>query len=146
MLERQKRGNFSNFYDMVHGFEKTLRHDDSMMCSEIQNNIIWMEIFINTLDHMDATTYRLQQFHFEMANLLAEHLEDRLKARMQMQVLQSQEAHATKLTEEQAASKSKTRLEQIVSSVQKKSSTGLSVDPDGEKKSSTRLNQIFSKK
>ena len=79
MLERQKRGNYSNFHDMVRDFEKELHHDDSVMMSDLSTNIIWMETFINTLDHMDTTTYRLQQFHFEMANLLAQEMEERLK-------------------------------------------------------------------
>jgi hypothetical protein len=85
MMDRQKRGNFTNFYQMVKGFEKTLRHDDSMMCADLATNIIWMEIFINTLDHMDTTTYRLQQFHFEMANLLAHHLDEKLRLKTQLE-------------------------------------------------------------
>ena len=70
MLERQKKGNYTNFYEMVHAFQQGLHHEDSVMMSDLCTNIIWIETFLRTLDHMDSTIYSIQQFHFEMANHL----------------------------------------------------------------------------
>ena len=79
MMERQKRGKFTDFYEMVHDFEKSLSHQDSIMMPDLCTNIIWMETLMRTLDHMDSTMYIVQQLHFEMANHLATVLEFKLE-------------------------------------------------------------------
>ena len=61
-----------------------LRHDDSVMMSDLCTNIVWLETYIRTLEHMDNTMYRIQQLHFEMANTLAHIMETRLKKRYGM--------------------------------------------------------------
>ena len=78
MSERQKQGNFASFKDMVWEFQKGLEHDESVMMSDICTNIMWMETFMRTLDHMDSTTYKIQQLHFELANHLASVLEKKM--------------------------------------------------------------------
>ena len=79
MMERQKRGNYTNFHDMVREFQRSLSHDDSIMMTDLCTNIIWIETFLRTLDHMDSTTYRVQQLHFELANTLTRTLEAKLR-------------------------------------------------------------------
>ncbi|KAI0236973.1 hypothetical protein LSAT2_012532 [Lamellibrachia satsuma] len=80
MMEKQRSGNYSNFHDMVEDFEKGLRHEDSTMMSDLSTNILWLETFIRTLDHMDTTMYSIQQLHFELANLLANRVESKLNS------------------------------------------------------------------
>ena len=82
MLERQKRGNYSNFHDMVQEFQRSLRHNDSVVMTDLSTNVIWMETYLTMMDHMDATVYRLQQLHFEMANRLAGVVEQRLRKKI----------------------------------------------------------------
>lgn len=81
MLERQKKGAFSNFAEMTRSFEKGLRHYDSNLVSDLCTNILWMETFMNSMDHYDNIMFRSQQLHFEIANVLVASYEDRLEAK-----------------------------------------------------------------
>ncbi|XP_070544767.1 cation channel sperm-associated protein 3-like [Ptychodera flava] len=81
MLEKQQGSQYSDFYEMVGEFQKTLRHDDYAVMLDLATNLIWMETFITSLDHQDNTLYRLQQLNFEMSKLLSMDLEVKLKER-----------------------------------------------------------------
>ncbi|XP_074649066.1 cation channel sperm-associated protein 3-like [Tubulanus polymorphus] len=81
MMQRQKVGHFTNFQDMVQDFQSSLRHDDYVMMNDLCGNLIWMEMFVTSLDHMDNTMYRLQQLHYESANILGAVLDQRLRKR-----------------------------------------------------------------
>ena len=54
----QKRGSFSNFAEMVRSFERGLRHQDSNLVSDLCTNILWVETFMNSLDHTDNIMFR----------------------------------------------------------------------------------------
>ncbi|KAJ8022945.1 Cation channel sperm-associated protein 3 [Holothuria leucospilota] len=84
MLEKQNRGDYTNFYDMVKEFQSTLRHDDYVISVDLATNLTWIEAAITSLDHMENTVYRLQMLHFEMVNLLAMMMEKKLKERYGM--------------------------------------------------------------
>ena len=43
---------------MCRAFQDTLRHDDHVIMTDTSTNLVWMETFITTLDHLDLYTYR----------------------------------------------------------------------------------------
>ncbi|CAH1796922.1 unnamed protein product [Owenia fusiformis] len=81
MIEQQKKGDFSNFHDMVGEFQHTLRHNDCVMMTDLCTNLVWIETFVTSLEHMDNTTYRIQQLNFELSDMLTLHMENRLRQR-----------------------------------------------------------------
>lgn len=81
MLVMQKKENFATFEEMVKKYKGTLKHDEHMVCSDRSTKVLWMETFIQTLDHMDNTMYCVQQLQFEMANHLTKIVEKRLQAK-----------------------------------------------------------------
>lgn len=83
MQIKQQEGGHASFVDLVKDFQDRLRHDDSVMTSDISTNMVWMETFFRTLDHMDSNMYRVQQLQFEIANHLACVLEKRYKDKVE---------------------------------------------------------------
>lgn len=79
MLDKQRKGNYTNFYEMVEEYQRSLKHTDSVTLSDLCTNILWIETMLHTLDFMDSTMYRLQQLHFEMAYKLSDVLERKLR-------------------------------------------------------------------
>ncbi|XP_046853933.1 cation channel sperm-associated protein 3-like [Xenia sp. Carnegie-2017] len=80
MLEKQKSSQFVDFKDMCRAFQETLRPDDFVIMSDTSTNLVWMETFITSLDHLDLYTYRCQQLHFQLTNCLINLLEmERMK-------------------------------------------------------------------
>ncbi|XP_064642513.1 cation channel sperm-associated protein 3-like [Lineus longissimus] len=81
MMERQKHGKYLNFQEMVKEFGLALSHDDYVMMADLCNNLLWMEMFMTSLDHMDNTMYRCQQLHFEIAHVLSSAMENKYRQR-----------------------------------------------------------------
>ncbi|XP_013402648.1 cation channel sperm-associated protein 3-like [Lingula anatina] len=81
MLEKQRRGKYSNFHEMVQEFEDTLRHDDFAVVSDISTNLIWLDTLLTSLDHMDNSMFRVQQLHFELCGALSQMLDEKLRAK-----------------------------------------------------------------
>lgn len=57
-LDLQKSSQFVDFKDMCRAFEETLRHEDHVIMTDTSTNLVWMETFITTLDHLDLYTHR----------------------------------------------------------------------------------------
>ena len=43
---------------MIREHENTLEHHEPLIMTDITTNIIWIESFLQTLDHMDKSMYR----------------------------------------------------------------------------------------
>ncbi|EDO37902.1 predicted protein, partial [Nematostella vectensis] len=63
---------YANFEEMTRSFQQTLRHDDYVIMADPCTNPTWIETFLATTDHLDLYTFRSQQLHFQIANVLAD--------------------------------------------------------------------------
>ena len=72
MLEQQKKSKYGNFEEMTKEFYETLRHDDYVIMTDVSTNLMWLETFLTSLDHMDVYTYRVQQSHRNLACIIGE--------------------------------------------------------------------------
>ncbi|CAI8027680.1 hypothetical protein GBAR_LOCUS15790 [Geodia barretti] len=72
LLETQRASNFTNFQEMTKEFQKTLRHDDFSITTDLCSSITWMETMMGSLLHLQKSKHRIQQLHFELAETLAE--------------------------------------------------------------------------
>ncbi|XP_065061341.1 cation channel sperm-associated protein 3-like [Rhopilema esculentum] len=79
MLEKQKNSKYANFAEMTQHFRRTLSHDDYVIMTDVACNLTWLETYIDSLDHLDMYSYRCQQAHFNMTNVIAELLERKIK-------------------------------------------------------------------
>ena len=43
---------------MTRGFYETLRHDDYVIMNDVSTNLMWMETYLDSLDHLDMYAYR----------------------------------------------------------------------------------------
>ncbi|XP_037076171.1 cation channel sperm-associated protein 3-like [Pollicipes pollicipes] len=71
MMEKQRRGNWSNFYEMVQSFQESLSHDDYTTVHDMCTNPVWINTFLSSLDQQDYTLENLFFLHFEMMHTLA---------------------------------------------------------------------------
>ena len=71
MMEKQRRGNWSNFYEMVQSFQESLSHDDYTTVQDMCTNPIWIQTLLNTLDRQDQTLENLMNLYFELLHTLA---------------------------------------------------------------------------
>ncbi|XP_068684842.1 cation channel sperm-associated protein 3-like [Montipora foliosa] len=78
MLEKQKNSQYTNFEEMTHSFQQTLRNDDYVIMSDPCANLTWIEAFLTTSDHLDIYMHRCQQIQFQIANVLADMAEMKL--------------------------------------------------------------------
>ena len=54
----KKNSQYSNFEEMTHSFQETLRHDDYVIMSDPCANLTWIEAFLTTSDHLDLYMHR----------------------------------------------------------------------------------------
>ena len=54
----KKNSQYSNFEEMTHSFQETLRHDDFVIMSDPCANLTWIEAFLTTSDHLDLYMHR----------------------------------------------------------------------------------------
>ncbi|KAF0308769.1 Cation channel sperm-associated protein 3 [Amphibalanus amphitrite] len=71
MMEKQRRGNWSNFYEMVQSFQESLNHDDYTTVQDMCTNPVWILSLLNTLDLQDQTLENLMNLYFELLHTLA---------------------------------------------------------------------------
>jgi hypothetical protein len=81
LLETQRASNFTNFQEMTKEFQKTLRHDDFTITTDLCTSVTWMETMMGSLTHLQKSKHRIQQLHFEMAETIAELKETQLRHR-----------------------------------------------------------------
>jgi len=43
---------------MANSFYKTLRHDDYVIMKDVCTDLVWLETYIDSLDHLDLYMYR----------------------------------------------------------------------------------------
>ncbi|XP_039273016.1 cation channel sperm-associated protein 3-like [Styela clava] len=82
LKEKQIEKDCGNFYDMVKSFQETLRSDDYTIMEDTVSDPSWLELYLETLDHMDITAYRLQNLHYEMAHILSQLMSREISKRL----------------------------------------------------------------
>jgi hypothetical protein len=55
-----------------------LSHKDRAPTSDLACNLTWLETYMATVNHQEHVMYRLQQLHFELANVMSEMLRRRM--------------------------------------------------------------------
>lgn len=72
LKEKQIEKDCGNFYDMVKSFQETLRNDDYAIMEDTVSDLGWLDLYLESLDHLDVNAYRLQNLHYEMAHILTQ--------------------------------------------------------------------------
>lgn len=71
MVERQKRGNWSNFYEMVQSYQQSLNHNDYSSVQDMCINPAWIDMFLTSLDQQDKTIQGIMSLHLEILHTFA---------------------------------------------------------------------------
>ena len=79
LLRRQNEDPGHSMQHVLAGLAGKLRHEDLVPMTHLSSHLTWLESYLVSLHHQDATAYRSQQVHFEIANTLADLLEQRLR-------------------------------------------------------------------
>ena len=54
----QRASNFTNFHEMTKEFQKTLRHDDFTITTDLCTSVMWMETMMGSLIHLQNSKRR----------------------------------------------------------------------------------------
>lgn len=68
----QKSNNSSSLHVLMKQLAGRLRHDDVLPINHLSCDPVWMEAFMTTMNYQEDTMYRIQQFHFGIAQTLSE--------------------------------------------------------------------------
>ena len=54
----QRASNFTDFHEMTREFQKTLRHDDFTITTDLCASVTWMETMMGSLIHLQNSKHR----------------------------------------------------------------------------------------
>uniref|UniRef100_F6SP61 Ion transport domain-containing protein n=2 Tax=Ciona intestinalis TaxID=7719 RepID=F6SP61_CIOIN len=82
LKEKQKEKDCGNFYEMVKSFQESLHNDDYVIQEDLITNLDWMELYIETLAHMDEGVVKIRQYHYEISHILTQAFSKEISKRL----------------------------------------------------------------
>ena len=70
--------NLDVFESLVRKYCQHLRHDDLVQTKKLCTNLKWIRVFLQSVTHFENCMFILKNLHFEMANVLAAIIEERI--------------------------------------------------------------------
>ncbi|KAJ4458087.1 putative cation channel sperm-associated protein 3 [Paratrimastix pyriformis] len=81
IMEAQRQRGTTNVDALMATMAGRLRHEDIVPCQLLSCSVVWLRTYVAVLHHQENNMYRVQQLQFELADTLADSLEDRLDKR-----------------------------------------------------------------